>query len=154
MRVRTLANLILSILCVVILVASSVYIAAHWNSIPDEVPTHYNAAGEIDGYGGKGSILFLVLFGWGIYVSMVFFAVIIRWQLGHEKLPLKIAEGMLAEDVLHQLNLICCANFSYLAVQSARLQRAGAWYLPLAIIATMIPMAIFFVRCIRMRRRM
>lgn len=29
-----------------------------WNRLPDRIPTHWNFSGEIDGYGGKASVVF------------------------------------------------------------------------------------------------
>lgn len=33
---------------------------ALWNTLPDTVPIHWNAAGEIDGWGSKGQLVFLM----------------------------------------------------------------------------------------------
>ncbi|MGC2239766.1 MAG: DUF1648 domain-containing protein, partial [Acidimicrobiia bacterium] len=34
--------------------------AVRWGSVPDQIPVHWNAAGEVDGYGGKFVGLLLV----------------------------------------------------------------------------------------------
>ena len=33
------------------------YTISHYSSLPDTIPTHYNAAGEADGFGRKASVL-------------------------------------------------------------------------------------------------
>ncbi|MDO4280178.1 MAG: DUF1648 domain-containing protein [Peptococcaceae bacterium] len=42
-----------------ILLASLVRLAMLYPGLPAEIPTHFNSAGEIDGTGGKGSLIFL-----------------------------------------------------------------------------------------------
>ncbi len=36
-----------------------VYLASIWGALPEEVPIHWNVAGEVDGYGSKSSLLLL-----------------------------------------------------------------------------------------------
>lgn len=36
-----------------------IYLAYIWNTLPETVPTHWNASGEIDGYGSKNSLLLI-----------------------------------------------------------------------------------------------
>ena len=55
---------ILEYLCRIILAGTLVFLIAYWSRIPAQVPTHYNAAGEIDSWGGKGMIWFIVIMSW------------------------------------------------------------------------------------------
>ena len=36
-----------------------IYLAYIWNTLPETVPTHWNASGEIDGYGSKNTLLLI-----------------------------------------------------------------------------------------------
>jgi uncharacterized membrane protein len=46
--------------------------AVRWGSVPDRIPVHWNAAGEVDGYGGKVEGLLLVpLLAVGIYLLLL-----------------------------------------------------------------------------------
>ena len=45
-----------------------------WNKLPDQVPMHWNAAGEVDGWGSKGMLvfalpLFTVVLQWGCVLA-------------------------------------------------------------------------------------
>ena len=51
---ETTTDKILEYLCRIILAGTLVFLIAYWSRIPAQVPTHYNAAGEIDSWGGKG----------------------------------------------------------------------------------------------------
>ena len=47
--------------------------AARWGSVPDRIPIHWNAAGEVDGYGGKFAGLLLVpLIAVGVYLLLLY----------------------------------------------------------------------------------
>lgn len=51
-----------------VIAAMFVTAAVRWGSVPDRIPVHWNAAGEVDGYGGKFMGLLLVpLIALGLY---------------------------------------------------------------------------------------
>ena len=54
---------IAGILAPVLLLGSIAYILIVWHKLPQQIPTHYNAAGEIDGTGGRGTLLILPIVG-------------------------------------------------------------------------------------------
>ena len=55
----TRADTIMEYLCRIMLIGTLIYLIV--STIPDQIPTHYNAAGEIDDWGGKGMIWFTVI---------------------------------------------------------------------------------------------
>lgn len=56
-----------------ILVAMFVAAAALWPSTPRRVPVHWNASGQVDGYGGRfAGLLLLPLIAIGIYLLLLF----------------------------------------------------------------------------------
>lgn len=46
-----------NIICIVLLAAYALLIIIRWNSIPEEVPTHFTFDGTPDGYGSRSMIL-------------------------------------------------------------------------------------------------
>lgn len=58
---------ILSVLC---LTASTLFLAAGWNQIPEKVPGHYNFAGEADSMTGKGTLIFIPVMNWLMYLGI------------------------------------------------------------------------------------
>ena len=51
-----------------ILAAMFLAVAVCWSRVPDRIPTHWNAAGEVDGYGGRFvGLLLLPLTALGLY---------------------------------------------------------------------------------------
>lgn len=58
----------------VVVAAMFVVAAVVWSSMPERIPTHWNAAGEVDGYGGKlKGLLTLPLVALGVYVLTLVF---------------------------------------------------------------------------------
>jgi hypothetical protein len=49
----------LEIMGFLLLVGIIIFVYTRWNQIPQQVPTHYNAIGEIDSWGNKDIIIFL-----------------------------------------------------------------------------------------------
>jgi hypothetical protein len=44
-----------------------------WSKLPDEIPAHFNGAGEIDRWGNKGSLIFMPVLGWIMYLGIGLF---------------------------------------------------------------------------------
>ena len=65
---NSLADIIMEVLGLVMLIGTPLYLVFRWPSIPDKLPMHYNFAGEIDRWGGKGEVLFLVVMVWILYL--------------------------------------------------------------------------------------
>ena len=59
---NTLADIVMEYICRILLIGTLIYLIVRWNALPEQIPVHYNAAGEIDGWGGKGMVwLFVVI---------------------------------------------------------------------------------------------
>ena len=71
MKIKNLpADIIMDALGLVMLIGTPLYLVIRWPSIPNKLPMHYNFAGEIDRWGGKGEILFLVVMVWILYLMI------------------------------------------------------------------------------------
>lgn len=69
MKIKTTAaDVIMEIAGLVLMIGVSAGILIYWPSVPDKIPMHYNFAGEIDRWGGKGELLFLLAIAWGIWL--------------------------------------------------------------------------------------
>ncbi len=55
---------------VAIIVATWVYIGWMYHQLPDTVPTHYNFKGEVDGYGGKSTLIVLQVVATVLFVGL------------------------------------------------------------------------------------
>ena len=65
---RFLKEVILLIICTLPIA----YLAFMWDSLPAEVPVHFNLAGDADGYSSKSGALYLILgINLGVYLLML-----------------------------------------------------------------------------------
>lgn len=59
------------VLGLLILVLITVYVAVKYNSMPQEIPAHFKAAGEADdAFGAKSSISFPLVMAWLLYMVL------------------------------------------------------------------------------------
>lgn len=66
-------NWALVLVGVAMLLVSIVRVLMQYAALPDVIPTHFNAAGEVDGTGGKGTLLFLCGLDVVVWLSVVAF---------------------------------------------------------------------------------
>lgn len=60
----------LEVVAAALLAGMCIYFAIAWQSAPEQIPMHYNAAGEIDRWSGKGELLFLPIVAAALYVFL------------------------------------------------------------------------------------
>ncbi len=63
-------NRIIDILGVILTLFLVVITFMHWKDAPDIIPIHYNIRGEIDGYGSRNTILYILPIALIIYMVM------------------------------------------------------------------------------------
>ena len=61
---RTRLIKIVDCICAILLIGCTVWVACQYGSLPDRIPTHYNANGIIDGYGSKSMIWTVIAIMW------------------------------------------------------------------------------------------
>ncbi|MEN6339812.1 MAG: DUF1648 domain-containing protein, partial [Clostridiaceae bacterium] len=54
-------------LSLALMIGTIVYLIVMWRSIPDTIPAHYNAAGEVNRWGDKSELIFLPIIGGMLY---------------------------------------------------------------------------------------
>lgn len=57
-------------ICVIMLAAATLFVLMRWSQLPEQIPTHYNFAGEVDGYGGKGSLILMMILSWVVLFTL------------------------------------------------------------------------------------
>lgn len=67
---RTKAQSIMEILCLVLILLQIILPLTLWRLMPDPLPTHYNAAGEVDGWGSRGTVFIMAGFSLFMYIVL------------------------------------------------------------------------------------
>ena len=151
---RNRYDLFTNILCLILLIGILIYLFIHWNSIPDKIPGHYNAMGEIDRMGSKGEILILPIISWIMYLGMTVLEKFPQvWNTG-----VKVTEEnkervyRTLKNMISTMKVIVIAVFSYLTINSAQALSLSVWFLPVFLILIFGSIIFFIIRLIRVSK--
>ncbi|MGF7003822.1 putative membrane protein [Lachnospiraceae bacterium PF1-21] len=147
---------VLNILSLILVAGSTLFLVAYWSHIPDVVPAHYGASGEVDRYGSKGELIFVQVFLIAIYliISLV------------ERQPRTWNTGVTMternKDVVHQEvgNILITIKFTmmvmFVYVQGISIfgRNLGVWFMSATLIATFGSLIFFSIRVYFKSRRL
>ena len=132
-----------------------IYIASTWNSLPDQIPAHYNLQGEVDRYGGKANILIMPVIMGIIFIGI---AVVERypntWNVPvevREETKGRIYDSMAAMLVTLRVVLICHALFT--TMYESRGMHLPAWYLIVLISTILLPLIIDMIYIVKINKK-
>ena len=149
----TLWQRVLGILSPALLLGTVVYILIRWPHLPEQIPLHYNIAGEIDGYGGRGMLLLMPVLGLvtdGVVALAGRFPK--SWNTG-TKITLfnRVRVYRLVRDLMAELRLAMALFFGGFAVyQSLLPEHFSGNVIGLLTLLMFVPIVRYFVR---LRRR-
>ena len=111
-----------------LLLAATVFVLVRWSSLPEQIPSHFDAAGNPDGYGGKSGLIVLLVFFWFMYALITvcsFFPS--TWNVPGKNRP----NGLNATaDMLAILRVLLALMLGWMLFCSALGRGLGAWFLP------------------------
>ncbi len=147
MKVKVLPwHKILIALGLLALGAATALLILSWGSLPERVPTHFNAAGEIDDYGSKGSLLIPLFIGWILYglLSLVSLVPAVWNTTTNGPRALRATR-----DMLEVLKLLLALGFSWMLVCGIRGWGLGAWFLPVFLCGVFGTIAVGVIRAVQ-----
>ena len=154
--IPTTADKMVELLGWLILLALWGWTFTHYSALPDTIPTHFNAAGEADGFGSKASII-----GLPVIATLLFIGLTVLNRYPHIfNYPLAIMEDnalrlyTLATRMLRYLKLVLVVVFGgieFMTIQNATGKGAGlgVWFLPLTLVLVFLPLIYFVVKSIQ-----
>ena len=151
---NTLADTVMEYICRILLIGTLIYLIVRWNAIPDQIPTHYNAAGEIDSWGGKGMVWLLVVISWGLYLGITFVGRFPElWNTG-VKITKKNKEKVyrLIKYLIGTSKLILISVFTLLIVFSTLAKPLPLWFAGIYLTILIADMVFWLVRIFMERK--
>ena len=141
------------IIGLIVYIASVFFLIYIWNKLPDQVPGHYNAQGEVDRMGSKFELLLLPGIGLFMLILMQFFE---RHPEMHNY-PQRFNESnaqqfyLQSRKLVNQLKNICLIILSLLVFESVSIaldwwNGFGILLLPLILVGTFIPIVIGWIQ--------
>lgn len=136
---------------------SIVYLIVKWGSLPDKVPMHFNGAGEVDRWGGKGGLLVLPVIG-----AALWFGCAVLEKFPHLHNYMNLNERNAERQYRHSqwtLNVIkneMIVVFALLIVEqvqvaAGRSESLGVWFLPVFLAVIFGTLAISVVKSFRFK---
>lgn len=129
-----------------VFIGAIVFLVASWSSIPDQVPGHYNALGEVDRWGSKYELFILPIIGVFLWLMM---GILERFPHVHnypERINESNAEAfyLTSRQVLNVTKNICLILFGFIMIQSIRVALGwattlGGWFIVVFLVATILP---------------
>ena len=123
-----------------------------WSKIPDEIPMHYNAAGVVDNWSDKSSLIllfFAVLMLMGV-MSIAVYVVRVNMESKHSKETEK-SMMRIAYPIVVLMNLVVQIMFAYITFCSVTCRALGSMFLPLFLIATFAPLGYLVYKCAKIQ---
>ena len=134
-------------LCLAVLGAGFLCPVLLWGWIPDQIPGHYNGAGEIDRWTGKWELLLMPVFGALMYLFLSFCC----WLIGES-----VRKGELPRPAytwISAIKLVVIGTFAALEGSMAAARPVGAWLLPADAVLLAALMAGFLISSLRFAGR-
>ncbi len=114
-----------------------------WGRLPDQIPGHYNGAGEIDRWTGKWELLLMPVFGALMYLFLSFCC----WLIGES-----VRKGELPQPAytwISAIKLVVIGTFAALEGSMAAARPVGAWLLPADAVLLAVLIAGFLISSLR-----
>ena len=107
------------------LAGSALFLALSWRAMPDRIPTHFDAAGQFDGWGQKSAVLILPILGTLMFGIFQFIAVLCS---GIKKTG-GVRPMLAMETMCRLLATLAALVFAYMTVCSVRAAPLGRWFM-------------------------
>lgn len=123
-----------------------------WSRIPEQIPKHYNAAGIVDNWGDKTSIV-LLFFVIALLMGMMSIAVYcVKTGLQSKySSDCEQSEMHVVYPMLIVMNLVLQLTFSYIMFCTVSSRPLGVFFLPIVIIGTFAPIAYMIYKCTKIK---
>lgn len=148
---NSIYNNIVEVLCILFLVGISVYLIANWNTIPNQIPGHYDGAGNVDRWGGKGELLILPIAGWILYIGITILEAFPQiWNTG-----VTITEEnrervyRILKNMIGTVKLLMVGSFAYLSMEQSLSVALPGYFTPLFLMLIFGTLAYFIVKLMK-----
>ena len=154
--IPTNADKLVDLLGWIVLLAIWGWTFTHYSTFPDTIPTHFNGAGEADGFGSKVSIIALP-----VIATLLFIGLTVLNRYPHIfNYPTSITQDnalrqyTLATRMLRYLKLVLVLVFGgieFMTIQNATGKAAGlgVWFLPLTLVLVFLPLIYFVIKSVQ-----
>ncbi len=144
---------IVNIICVSLLLGVVIYLAFSWNRIPEKIPGHYSAAGDIDRWGSREELLILPIISWIMYIGITVIEKCPQiWNTGVTVTDQnKEQVYRILKNLLETVKLLMVAVFSFVTINSSLAIGLPLWFLPLFLVLMFGAITFFIMKLIKVK---
>ena len=152
---KTLFEKTFDIVTAILYLTGIIYTIVIWNQLPDQVPAHYNGAGEVDRWGSKWELIILPVIAAFIGVFMTFLEKHPEWhnymKLNENNIEFQYKNSRLMMNVLKNECVLLFVFLTYKTEQVAlgHGDSLGNAFLPIFLVILFGSMAYFIVRSLK-----
>jgi len=123
-----------------------------WSKIPDEIPMHYNAAGVVDNWSDKSSLI-LLFFAVLMLMGVMSIAVYVVRSNMESKYSKEAEKSMMriAYPIVVLMNLVVQVMFAYITFCCVTCRPLGNMFLPIFLIATFVPLGYLVYKSVKIQ---
>jgi hypothetical protein len=136
MSIKKIKYYSIDIICIALLFGTSIYLLISWGNLPDKIPGHYDALGNIDRWGSKNELIVLPIIAWIMFIGI---SVLERfpkvWNTGvkvTEENAYRVYSTLY--DMIKTLKLMLVIIFSFLTINSIHMTNLPKIFLPIMLI--------------------
>lgn len=135
--------------------AGIVYLIAVWGQIPDQIPAHYNGAGEVNRWGSKWELILLPVIAIFLALGMSFLEKHPEWHnymnLNEGNIEFQYQNSILLLNVMKNECVLLFVYLNYQTVQVAlgKAESLGILFLPIFLVMLFGTMIFFIGRSIK-----
>ncbi|MFC5601720.1 DUF1648 domain-containing protein [Sporosarcina koreensis] len=139
----------------IVFTAGIVHLIAVWGQLPDQVPAHYNAAGEVNRWGSKWELILLPIIAAILAIFMTFLEKHPEWHnymnLNENNIEFQYKNSVLLLNVIKNECVLLFVFIDYNIVQVAlgKAESIGILFLPITLTVMFGSIIFFVVRSIR-----
>ena len=152
-------DIIIEFISITLLILMWVYCIVNYMELPDTIATHFNGAGEPDGYGSRQTVWIIPIIATVMYIG---FFILNKYPHMHNYMVNITEENALknykfSTRIVRVVNFLCVllmTYITYMIVESAfgKQFNLGTWFVPLVIGVSIILPIIMFVYMRKMNK--
>lgn len=150
---RTLYDIILNVICLGLLVGTIIYLGLSWNSIPTNIPGHYNAAGVIDRWGNKGELLITPIVAWIMYIGLTVIEKFPQiWNTGVQVTKQNKEQVFrILKNLIGTVKVWMVSAFTFITINSSLSKALPMWFLPVFLFLVFGSIILFIVKLVKVQ---
>jgi uncharacterized membrane protein len=143
--ILTKSDKMMEVIALLILITLWIYVIYNYNSLPEIINTHFNAAGKVDGRGEKYYIFGLPGVATFMYTLLTFAASKPHLHNYNEVITLENAEEEYTRSskVMRILKVIVLCIFGYACWQTIGNHEISPWFMPIVILSVFVPIVYY-----------